>query len=492
MSLPELCISRQRLMYDLICNNERSGAFGHKHMEFLKAKLNIPHLPPLEQSYDFTYAPYDSLENEIIEFYSPMEDWDQSVENMDLKDYKKLLSWNLGIHKFQSRNQQLQWIINSSMEILKIPNLFSILHDNLDDESILSILYNVLLVLERSDNVSRKELNCLAFLTKLFNSIDDIQVFEPSLLIAKQLLVILKLLGIFTGGEEGLRDLKNEKRKMYDFIFKIKRYGLESTEKFTQKVGLVEYRNYQLELMRRYPGYVIQDPIDFNSLGLNGFVNDLDEISPPCIRKLIDEIQNSLHPLTGDEYLPKGIKETFDILQKNLYISLTIIEKKNFKKETKHTNSRLKEMGELYSIMYPSLGKTIAVLLKLLYSLILESNAIYSPTQQQPNDFDSLSEDEQKSFIQKASSKRLKSVLLKSISGILLMLLKIFKTHHVLEFENLCLILTEQNCQLIFLKLLVSWFPSPAALLKISNNFSNTTQIIGENWLKKNEPEQLE
>jgi hypothetical protein len=216
--------------------------------------------------------------------------------------------------------------------------------------------------------------------------------------------------------------------------------------------------------MRRYPGYYLED--------LN-----IKEEYPGCLRRRIDEFPGSLHPFTEKELLPKGIEEMKEILLKNLYISVGTCEKT---RQKKLENQKIRDFGELYKIMYPNLGKIVSILLKILYSVIVGSNV---DVKMSNSDFNLLSMEERRSFIQDALKERSKSVLCKVVSGILLMLLKIFKVHHVLEFEHFCMILVEQNCQLIFLKLLVSWFPSPATLLKMGQeNMENS--IPGEGWLK--------
>lgn len=235
-----------------------------------------------------------------------------------------------------------------------------------------------------------------------------------------------------------------------------------------QKVGLMEYRNFTKELMMRYPGYVIQDSIELYGL---------EESYPSCLRRSIDEIPESLHPYTEKEYLPQGIKEIKEILQKNLHVSLGNVEKSRSKKSG---NENLEKIGQLYSMMYPTLGRTISILLKILYSVIVGSNLDFSILK---SGFNSFSKEERMDFIQGAIKERVKSVLCKAVSGILLILLKIFKIHHILEFEHFCAILVEQNCQLIFLKLLVSWFPSPATFLKKGSD----KNIVGEIWLKQKE-----
>ena len=130
--------------------------------------------------------------------------------------------------------------------------------------------------------------------------------------------------------------------------------------------------------------------------------------------------------------------------------------------------------------MYPSLGKNISFLLKVLYGLIAGSNFNFIIAKQDLN-YNDLSQNDRRDFVKNASKVRLKAVFCKSVSGIILLLLKVFKTHHVLEFENCCAILSEQNCQLIFLKLLVSWFPSPATFLKMGRESEQ------ESWLRLRE-----
>ena len=83
----------------------------------------------------------------------------------------------------------------------------------------------------------------------------------------------------------------------------------------------------------------------------------------------------------------------------------------------------------------------------------------------------------------------------KAISAILLLLLKAVKTHHVMEFEHICFVLAETNFPLIFLKLLVSWFPSNVVRNSTGERTIKVERPIlpaGDAWLRqKEEPTEL-
>lgn len=175
-------------------------------MEILMGKLTPVDKVTEEVDYDFTYSWYDLLHNEINEFYSPLEDWEYSEFSID---FKKLLNWNLGIKRGLNKSQQLDWFLSTTLEIMKIKDIFKLLLENIHDKHCLSLLYNILLVQERK-LVMSEELDVLKFLVELLKIDDTDDTFG----ISKRLLVILKLLGTFVGGEMGLIELKNEKRKM--------------------------------------------------------------------------------------------------------------------------------------------------------------------------------------------------------------------------------------------------------------------------------------
>ena len=208
-------------------------------------------------------------------------------------------------------------------------------------------------------------------------------------------------------------------------------------------------------MLNRYPGYYALEDL-----------NQIKQEYPECLRRRIDEIPTTLHPTSQKEYLPQGLAEIKEILEKNLYISASSYERTGQKTSK---NEKVKEYGQLYLHLYPNLGQIVSILRDILHMVIHDSNLDYSELTYQRND-----------VIKQES----KLVLCKAVSGILYMLLKIFKLGHVLEFEHFCMILVEQNCHVIFLKFLVSWFPGPANLLKMEQEKKNKF-LVGENWLSK-------
>jgi hypothetical protein len=152
--------------------------------------------------------------------------------------------------------------------------------------------------------------------------------------------------------------------------------------------------------------------------------------------------------------------------------------------------------------MLPDMSARLSTLLRHLYSLISKSpNPLRSSLDSLPTTT-SLSKDQKLDFLKKADSHLTQLLLCKSASSILIRLLKLFKLHHVLEFEHVCFVLSDLNCQLIFLKLLVSWFPSPANAKKQqqaaattgggsgdsqTGRVGNSTVPIGDAWLRARE-----
>ena len=154
--------------------------------------------------------------------------------------------------------------------------------------------------------------------------------------------------------------------------------------------------------------------------------------------------------------------------------------------------------------MLPNMNAHLSVLLRLLYNLIIGPAAATSPTDPLLDAvlYSSMSRPEKEAHLESCQTQRDKLVICKSVSSILYILLKITKAHHILEFEHVCSVLADVNCPLIFLKLLVSWFPSPATAAKANPSLSLVTPSgdapslslpIGDAWLRaKDEPKQIE
>ena len=189
-------------------------------MEFMKGKPRKSFKANTNDDYDFVLTDYDSFENEINEFYSALDTWDcGGIKNLyqdsPEEDFDQILYWNLGIQgNFTNGTSHVTHIFQSSIEILKMPNIYLILLENLELKSALSLLYNIILVLERSPEIEKDELEDLSvkFIVKLFDLIHIDSACDLQLILSKRLLTLYKLLRILTGGKDGLQKLKDEKR----------------------------------------------------------------------------------------------------------------------------------------------------------------------------------------------------------------------------------------------------------------------------------------
>jgi hypothetical protein len=161
--------------------------------------------------------------------------------------------------------------------------------------------------------------------------------------------------------------------------------------------------------------------------------------------------------------LPDPILESLSIMKKHVYVSLTEVQIKReddlmryplTMKEDKFL-SLTSPTEKLYKAMLPTLSQCVISLLKILLAA--------SPTSRSKNESmnivsDCLPEEMPVSVV--ASMKlgidvnRHKEIIIKSISGILILLLKHFKINHVYQFEYICQQLMFANCIPLVLKFL--------------------------------------
>lgn len=98
--------------------------------------------------------------------------------------------------------------------------------------------------------------------------------------------------------------------------------------------------------------------------------------------------------------------------------------------------SQIKRIDQLYESIVPNFQSIVVVILKLLLSTV------------------SIGKDKEAEILEDINVTRNRESISKAVSGILLLLLKWFKTSHVLKFEYLSQVLIDSGCMLLILKLL--------------------------------------
>ncbi|ORY36842.1 hypothetical protein BCR33DRAFT_472176 [Rhizoclosmatium globosum] len=105
--------------------------------------------------------------------------------------------------------------------------------------------------------------------------------------------------------------------------------------------------------------------------------------------------------------------------------------------------------------------------------------------------------------LEAAEMNRNKEVVTLSISRIIWMLLKAFKCDNVLKFEYICQLLIDNNCAILILKMLSTWFQNPILAgqqqtdgpsQRAGNNdpLVSSNAVTGGSWLKeREEPSEL-
>ncbi|KAI7889509.1 uncharacterized protein EV154DRAFT_514478 [Mucor mucedo] len=176
------------------------------------------------------------------------------------------------------------------------------------------------------------------------------------------------------------------------------------------------------------------------------------------------EVTNVLPFTAGsNEMSPKSLVEASSVWMEHLYISVAnyqiIHERENAihrwqkwsKKDAEFTDEwkaliydqlegdkrqKMNRIEQLYTSIVPNFQSIVVVLLKLLLSTV------------------SIGKDKEAEILEDINITRNRETISKAVSGILLLLLKWFKTSHVLKFEYLSQILIDSGCMLLILKLL--------------------------------------
>ncbi|KAG2229778.1 hypothetical protein INT48_005305 [Thamnidium elegans] len=176
-------------------------------------------------------------------------------------------------------------------------------------------------------------------------------------------------------------------------------------------------------------------------------------------KQLAMETTNVLPYTYNSPMIPKSLVEASSIWMDHLYISVAnyqiIYEREKAIHRWQRQNEKiddwkeiiydkLNETGQrkmaqielLYETIVPNFQNIVVVLLKLLLSTV------------------SIGKDKEAEILEDINITRNREIISKSVSGVLLSMLKWFKISHVLKFEYLSQILIDSGCMLLILKLL--------------------------------------
>ncbi|KAI9254396.1 hypothetical protein EDC94DRAFT_241005 [Helicostylum pulchrum] len=171
------------------------------------------------------------------------------------------------------------------------------------------------------------------------------------------------------------------------------------------------------------------------------------------------ETTNVLPYTDNSPMIPKSLVEASSIWTDHLYISVAnyqiIYEREKAIHRWQRQNEKIDEWKEiiydklnetdqknmaqielLYETIVPNFQNIVVVLLKLLLSTV------------------SIGKDKEAEILEDINITRNRETISKSVSGVLLLMLKWFKISHVLKFEYLSQILIDSGCMLLILKLL--------------------------------------
>ncbi|KAJ3417602.1 hypothetical protein HDV05_000059 [Chytridiales sp. JEL 0842] len=319
--------------------------------------------------------------------------------------------------------------------------------------------------------------------------------------VKKLLLLLWKVLLATIGSADKLEKLKIAARKRESLPQISKDSYLKATPQ--------DLENFHNIMLQRFPAYTIPDASIVSPNGLNLADPDL-----PCnSRKTINPnmITSTLQPFypsslkAGTSSLPTPIRETIDLLKRYMYISTgnvqmarervnierwekmvmgqyDVKEKKGVKKDILETHEveSLDECDELLSrvenFLAAKLAVNIGMLVRLLYYVNIGHPSNNQGEAQIPTLIDiygisteslnAMDPAKRRLVLDRLDVQRHKEAVTKAVGAILVILLKAFKADHVLKFEYLCQLLADNNCTVLILKMISTWFQNPATVAK--------------------------
>ncbi|KAJ3122944.1 Factor arrest protein 11, partial [Nowakowskiella sp. JEL0407] len=293
--------------------------------------------------------------------------------------------------------------------------------------------------------------------------------------VKKLLLTLWRVFSSAIGSFSYLRTLKNGARLQS---------GLPAIDYSSEylKSTPQDLHNFSLLCSIRYPGYILPDPLYT--------IYQKTNIQYPILSRLIDPnaipnsvrrymvLPNSLQPITGD--IPLSIKEQSEMVQKYLYVSLAnvqiaterYIHEENVAPENiqfrqgsvgDKEKQRLERIERVYARLLPNMASYVSMLVRLLYYVNLGNNSPQNTPSEPQSVFENanvaeMSPEQRLEFLDKVDLNRHKEVVTKAVAAILLSLLKAFKCNHVLKSEYVAQLLVDNNCAILILKMLSTWF----------------------------------
>ncbi|KAI8916839.1 hypothetical protein BC831DRAFT_486512 [Entophlyctis helioformis] len=254
-----------------------------------------------------------------------------------------------------------------------------------------------------------------------------------------------------------------------------------------------DYQNYFILLSHRYPGYYLPEPLEH----LPGQVAHFYDPPPTPIPAYAGY---QLQPLaSGIDTLPRAVHEAVNLYRDKLYVSAAAVqmvaEKDSMMRQASQEmhaglngqaaptqlSPGLERYRDLYSSLHANMGSYLSMLVRLLYYLNIGMAADAGAANGRPStgghgsgnghepatpvvttqDIRGMGAEERMNTLERLDSNRHREVLTHAISGLVLALLKASKCYNVMAFENICMQLVDNNCAILILKMLSSWFPNP-------------------------------
>ncbi|OQV11826.1 Striatin-interacting protein 1-like protein [Hypsibius exemplaris] len=159
--------------------------------------------------------------------------------------------------------------------------------------------------------------------------------------------------------------------------------------------------------------------------------------------------------------LPKPIEESIQVMRRHVYVSLSDVQTAKEEGVTRFPMSQKEEffpdsaVERVYQALLPQMGNHVIALLKV---LLASSPTSKTKTESVNVVTDVLPEAMPTSVVHSMrmgiDTNRHKEIIVKAVSGIVLLLLKHFKVNHVYQFETLAQHLVMANCMALILKFL--------------------------------------
>ncbi|KAJ3300501.1 Factor arrest protein 11 [Borealophlyctis nickersoniae] len=406
-----------------------------------------------------------------------------------------------------SRSADLHWSMNERQAAMDLANVETSIYLSLTYMMVECNLENAKLVAELADTQP-------PLAAYLFNLVAQLAEGNRKHYPVKKLLLLLwKVLLATVGGTDRLRRLKNASRALH---------GLPSAEESAPyaKATPQDYRHFQVLSAHRYPTYVTPEMIPNAPPGASS-LSQSDPLPANIRRQMLQP--GTVQPFVDEvDCIPTAIKECVDVYGRHVYVSLssvqiakekTMVEQKaksdakeleawGWRRDSKFeahgegeglsdmNRADLERIDTLYEHLLPHMATHVGMLVRLLYYVNLGNTttspngqssegaeAGKGPQQQQdgaggpggaPTDSTPLQLDpaqmtpqQKQDAMDRVDLNRHKEVVTKAVSGILLVLLKAMKCHHILKLEYISQLLVDNNCAILILKMLSMWFQNP-------------------------------